>query len=139
MDGFGKFRDVYHAYSAMNQFCDSLENGCDECRYALISEMSDVPCCFFWILENVMGKKAEPLLDNVKTNADSLSKIGEALTNRILTSFGALMDLESGRKPGESISDYQMRKANTLRTADKVVGDIENKLTGANNNEDYDE
>ena len=139
MDGFGKFRDVYHAYGVMEQFCNSLENGCDECRYALISEMSDVPCCFFWIMENVLDRKVEPPKDSNLSETEMLARKGDSLTERVMASLNALMDLESGRKPNESLSDFQKRRTETMRRADSVVGDIEEQFHGGKNHYEDDD
>lgn len=139
MDKFGKFDDVYQAYGAMEEFCNSLEHCCDDCRYALISEMSDVPCCFFWIMENVLDNKAEPPKESSFSTAEMLSRKGDSLTERIMASFNALMDLESGRKPGESLQDFQRRRAETMQRADSVVGDMENHFNGGYKNYEDDD
>lgn len=131
MDGFGKFEDVYHAYRAMDEFCKAQENGCDDCRYGLISEMSDVPCCFFWILENVFDKKAELPNEASSSSSSAVAQIehDNPLIKRIMGSFTDLLDLEFGRKPGESLSDFQHRRVETLRKADVVVGDLEERFS----------
>ena len=127
MDCFGNFKDVYHAYAAMDKFCNSCEHGCDDCKYALISEMSDVPCCFFWIMENCFNKQVEK--QDTDQRAD-LMETGKEFVNKILGSFQDLMDLEAGRKSFENLSQYERRKADVMTRADGLVGEIEQRFFG---------
>ena len=123
MKRFGSFEDVYKAFKAYDEYCDNQGIECERCRYDLLSEITGIPCSFFWTLDNCFNEKQEE-----KKESGGFLKIDSndvLLKKKILKAFHGMMDVMAGKKPSEGISEFSKRKCEALVSADELIGELE--------------
>lgn len=97
------------------EFCNC--HSCEEnCPYFMESEMRDISCSVLYVLDKVesgMQKEAP------------VEKSPRASVCTLLDMLKKLIDVQLGRRRGESDAAFQQRKYAVLNAADELVGRVE--------------
>lgn len=131
MNSLGKFEDAFKAYESMNSYCSSLEDGCESCKYSLLNEMTDIPCCMFWMADHCFDEKAvkpTPAAMASKAKKDAVTVLPVQMVKRVMTALEGMIELSTGRKSGESEVEYKVRQTNTAANADATLGELEDLI-----------
>lgn len=129
MSKFGNQESVYSAYATMRKWCENT--GCQKCPYDVMSDLTDVPCCLFWVSEHcVSAAPPQPIVNNNTKEADFMSC---SLPGKVIKALHDLIDLQTGRRKGESDNEYRWRLADVINNADMVLGEVEEKFNTRRN------
>lgn len=102
---------------SFKSFCNC--HSCDEdCPYAFEEEMRGINCSTLYILDRV-----EHIISESNTKPSRTKD--EVTTCKILGVLKRVMDVNLGRRPGESERSYQERKFKVFNEADELIGDTE--------------
>ena len=98
-------------------FCNN--HSCDEdCPYAFEEEMRGVNCSALYILDRVEHIVSEAQKKPKRTG-------NEVTTCKILGVLKRVMDVNLGKRPGESSRAFEERKFKAFNDADELIGDTE--------------
>ena len=99
------------------KFCSS--HSCEEdCPYAFEEEMRGVNCSTLYILDRVEHIVSEAQKKPKRTG-------NEVTTCKILGVLKRVMDVNLGKRPGESSMAFEERKFKAFNDADELIGDTE--------------
>ena len=131
MNGLGKFEDAFKAYESMSNYCNSLEDSCDSCKYSLLNEMTDIPCCMFWMADHCFDSKpakAVPMVMASNSQKNATTVLPVQMVKKVMAALEGMIELIAGRKSGESEVEYKVRKTNTAASADATLGELEDLI-----------
>lgn len=89
---------------------------CEACPYYMESDLRDVCCGILYILDKV---------ETVLSQEPEAKKSGKSDLCELLGMMRKLLDLNLGRQPHESQTEFQERKYDVLNAADEMLGRFE--------------